>query len=281
MAAPGRSSGNSVQKDGAEQTARDVQQSGAVDGLARVGLASRGLVWLVIGLLGVSVLRGGKARTDQAGALRAIADRPLGEVLLVVLVVGFLGYALWQALNAAVGREKLKKRLESGAKSLLYVSLAFTVVRFLAAEQQSSEDATPSLTARLMQQPGGRVAVGLVGLVVVGLGGYLVLRALKGTHAKKIESWKVPDGRARLAVRVGTVGLTGRGLVLALVGAFLISAAAQADPQEAKGLDAALQALTEQPFGKVLLGLAVVGLLAYAAWSFVEAAFHRHDSGAG
>lgn len=265
----------------AEDTARDVHQSGAVEGLARLGLASRGLVWLVVGLLALSVLRGGKARADNQGALREIADKPFGEVLLVVLVVGFLGYAVWQALNAAVGREKAKKRAESGLKALLYLVLAGSVVRFLLAGQQSGADGTPSMTARLMEQTGGRFLVGAVGLGVVGLGGYLASRALKGTHAKKIEGWKVPAGRARTAVRLGTVGLVGRGLVLALVGAFLVSAAVQADPREAKGLDASLRALAGQPFGKVLLGLAVVGLLAYAAWSFVEAAFHRHEASAG
>ena len=271
MAAPGT----------AEQTARDVHGSGAVSGLARVGLASRGLVWLVIGLLGLSVLRGGRARADQQGALRAIADRPFGEVLLLVLVVGFLGYALWQALNAAVGRQDLRKRAESGVKALLYAFLATTVVRFLAAEQQSGSDPTPSLTARLLEQPGGRVLVGLAGLLVVALGAYFVARALKGTHAKKIEGWKVPDGRARQAVRLGTVGLVGRGLVVALVGVFLLTAGVQADAREARGLDAALHELARQPYGTALLGLAVVGLLAYAAWSFVEAAFHRHDASAG
>ena len=265
----------------AEDTARDVHESGAVEGLARLGLASRGLVWLVVALLSLSVLRGGKARADKQGALREIADKPFGEVLLVFLVIGFLGYAVWQALNAAVGREETKKRAESGLKALLYLVLAGTVVRFLLAGQQSDPDATPSLTARLMEQPGGRFLVGAVGVGIVGLGGYLASRALKGTHAKKIESWKVPDGRARTAVRVGTVGLVGRGLVLALIGAFLVIAAVQADPREAKGLDASLHALAAQPYGKVLLGLAVVGLLAYAAWSFVEAAFHRHEASAG
>ena len=264
----------------AEDTARDVHESGAVEGLARLGLASRGLVWLVIGLLALSVLRGGKARADKQGALREIADKPFGEVLLVVLVLGFLGYAVWQALNAAVGREETKKRVESGCKALLYLVLAGTVVRFLTAGQQSGADGTSSMTARLMEQPGGRFLVGAVGVAVVGVGGYLASRALKGTHAKKIEAWKVPDGRARTAVRIGTVGLVGRALVLALVGAFLVSAAVQADPKEAKGLDASLHALAGQPFGKVLLGVAVVGLLAYAVWSFVEAAFHRHEPSA-
>ena len=265
----------------AERAARDVHGSDAVDALARLGLASRGLVWLVVGLLGLSVAQGDRARADQQGALRAIADQPFGEVLLVVLVVGFLGYAVWQALNAVVGREKSRKRLESGLKALLYSLLAVSVVRFLVAEQESSADPTSSLTARVMQQTGGRWLVALGGLAVVALGGYLVSRALTGSHAKKIEGWKVPDGRARLAVRLGTVGLVGRGLVLALVGVFLVTAGVQSDPEQARGLDAALHELARQPHGRALLGLAVAGLLAYAAWSFVEAAFHRRHESAG
>ena len=266
----------------AGRAAREVHGSGAVDALARLGLASRGLVWLVVGLLAVSVLRGGQARTDQAGALREIADRPLGEVLLVVLVVGFLGYALWQGLSAAVGHRhaaggsRLTERAESAGRAVVYVALAVSVVRLLAGGQRSGGDATPSLTARLMEQPGGRWLVGLVGLAVVAAGVVFVVRALKGEHAKKIESWKVPDGRGRLALRLGTVGLVGRGLVLGLIGSFLVGAAVQADPREARGLDAALQTLAQQSHGKAMLGVAAVGLLAYALWSFVEAAFHRH-----
>ena len=271
MAAPGT----------AQRTARDVHSSDAVDALARLGLASRGLVWLVVGLLALSVARGDRARADQQGALRAIADQPLGEVLLVVLVVGFVGYAVWQALNAAVGREDTRKRGESGLKALLYGALAASVVRFLVAEQESRADPTSSLTARLIEQPGGRWLVALAGVAVVLLGGYLVSRALKGSHFKKIECWRVPDGQSRWALRLGTVGLVGRGLVLALVGVFLLTAGVQADPREARGLDAALHELAQQPHGRVLLAVAAAGLLAYAAWSFVEAAFHRHHESAG
>ncbi len=232
-----------------------------------------------VSLLALSVLRGGGGRADQQGALRAIADEPLGEVLLVVLVVGFLGYAVWQALNAAVGDAERTKRVEAAGKALLYLALAGSVVRFLAAGQQTSGgDPADSLTARVMQQPGGRWLVGLVGVVVVGAGVVLAARALKGEHDEKIETGKVPGGQGRTVVRIGSAGYLGRALVLALVGAFLVQAALQADPDEARGLDAALRELAGKPYGSVLLGVAVVGMLAYAVWSFLEAAFHRHSS---
>lgn len=264
----------------AENAAEDVHESTAVERLARLGLASRGVVWLVLGLLVVAVLRGKQEQTDRQGALRAIADQPFGEVLLVVLVVGFLGYALWRGLSAAVGHrdddgtKRTGKRLLSGGKAALYVFLAFSTLRFLTGGG-SGGDRTTSTTARVMGHSGGRLLVGAVGLVVIGIGVGMVVRALMGKHEKKLEQYRVPDGARSTVKAVGTAGLSGRGLVLGLLGAFLLKAAVQFDPAEAKGLDAALKALADQAYGKALLVLAVLAVLAYAAWSFVEAAYRR------
>jgi hypothetical protein len=64
-------------------------------------------------------------------------------------------------------------------------------------------------------------------------------------------------------------------VTIGLIGAFLVSAAVRFDPDEAKGLDAALQTVAQQPYGRILLGLTAVGVLAYGLWSFVEAAFRK------
>ncbi len=265
----------------AEQTARNVHDSTALDRLARLGLAARGVVWLVIGLLAVSVLfGGGDEQTDREGALRAIASKPFGTVLLVALVVGFAGYATWRGLAAAVGHrdedgsKRTGKRLLSAGKCLVYAFLAFSTARFLL-RGSSGGDRTSSTTAAVMSQTGGRWLVGVVGLAVVGVGAVLVFRAVRGKHLERLERERVPAGMLRAAKYVGTAGLSGRGLVLALLGGFLVSAAVRFDPQQAKGLDAALQTLAGQAYGQVLLGVAVLSVLAYSAWSFVEAGFRE------
>ena len=264
-----------------ESSARQASRSPAVHALARLGLASRGLVWLVIGLLALQVLLGDQAQTDQGGALRAVADKPFGEVLLVVLVVGFLGYAAYLLLSAAVGHRdeqggsRLAHRLESLGKGLVYLGLAGFTLRFLL--EGGGEDKTRSTTAQVLQHTGGRTAVALAGAALVALGLYKARQAVKEEHAEKLKQFRMPDRLRRPGVLVGVVGLLGRSAVLVLIGAFLISAAVQADPDEAKGLDAALQTVAEQPYGKVLLAVAVVGLLAYAVWSFVEAAYRDLD----
>ena len=261
----------------AEQAAREVHDSRAVEGLARLGLASRGLVWLVLALLSLSILRGEQAQADQGGALRALAQTAFGQPLLLTLAVGFAGYAAWLLLSAAVGHRvergtsRALHRGRSLAKGLVYGALAVSTLQFLL--RGSGGGSTPSRTAEVMSYTGGRTAVGADGLALLGVAVYLVVKGLRRKHADCLEHYRVPGSLRRPAIAVGAVGYLGRGFTLGLVGAFLVRAAISFDPQQAKGLDAALQAVVEQPHGRVLLGLAVIGMLAYALWSFFEAAY--------
>lgn len=263
----------------AARTARRAHRSDAVQGLARIGIAARGLVWLVIGLLALSVALGGDQQTDRGGALGALVDKPFGEVLLVGLVLAFLGYAAWQLLSAAVGhRDKVGAKrpgyraLSLGA-GLLYSGLAVSTVQFLV--RGGGQDQTGSRTAELLSRPGGRTAVGVIGVVLVVVGLVLAGRALVEKHSERIESYRVPARLRRPVVVVGIVGLIGQGAVFALIGWFLVRAAVQFDSNEAKGLDAALQVLAQQPYGRTLLGIAVVGLLGYGIWSLLEAVYRK------
>ena len=258
--------------DTAEEAARSVRDSKPVEVLARLGLASRGLVWLVLGLLAASLVRGGDAQADQSGALKELVEAPFGKPLLVVLAVGFGGYAAWLLLEAAVAREEdALHRVRSGLKGLVYGALCVSTLQFL--ERGSGGESATSRTADLMSRTGGRTAVGLVGLVLLGVGVYFVVKGVRRKHAECLEDYRVPRGLRRPAVLVGAVGYVGRGVTLGLIGAFLVKAAVQFDPKQATGLDAALQAVAAQPYGRILLGLTVIGVLAYALWSFFEAAF--------
>jgi hypothetical protein len=63
--------------------------------------------------------------------------------------------------------------------------------------------------------------------------------------------------------------------VFGLIGWFLIDAAVRFNPDQAKGLDASLKTVAHQPFGRVVLFVAAVGLLAFAIWSFIEARYRK------
>lgn len=263
--------------DDAEQAARTAHDSKPVELLARLGLASRGVVFAVLGILALTLVFGGSAKADQTGALQALADRPLGEPLLLVLAVGFAGYAAYLLLSAAVGHRsedhRTAMRLKDGAKSVVYAALSVSTFAFLA--RGEGGESTQSRTADLMSRTGGRTVVAVIGLVVLGVGVYLGVKGLRRKHAECLEQYKIPRALRRTAIAVGAVGYVGRGVTVGLIGAFLVQAAAKTDPQQAKGLDAALHSVLERPYGPVLLGLTAIGVLAYALWSFIEAAFRK------
>lgn len=236
---------------------------------ARSGLVARGLLWLVVGVLAADLAFGGHDQADKNGALETLKDQPLGVPLLVAVALAFAAHAAFRLLDAAVGEEGWKRLWQLG-RACVYGFLAVSTVKLLVSGA-SQEDATKP-TARVMSWPAGRTLVGLVGAGIVIAGLVMAVRGVRQDFSDKID---VPRRRRTVVERIGMAGLLGRGLVYALIGVFLVDAAVRFDPHKAKGLDAALKTVAHQPFGSVLLWVAVAALLSYAVWSFCEARYRR------
>ena len=74
---------------------------------------------------------------------------------------------------------------------------------------------------------------------------------------------------------VGVVGHLARAVVFALIGWFVIKAAIDFDPDKAVGLDQALAKLASSSFGPAVLGLVAAGLIAFGAYSVLDARYRR------
>ena len=70
---------------------------------------------------------------------------------------------------------------------------------------------------------------------------------------------------------VAAAGLLGRVFVFLAIGVFVVKAAVQYGPRQAVGLDGALRRLARAEYGTAILVAVAIGLLAYAAYSVVEA----------
>jgi hypothetical protein len=265
----------------AKRAAREAEDSKPVEGMARFGLCGRGLVYLVVGLLALQVAFGHHGRAYRNGALAAIRDKPLGGFLLVALAVAFTGYAGWRLLQAATGhrdeddeRKRAAKRVASLGRGLLYASFAWTDVRFLMTSQES-RDRTEPLTARVMSWPGGQTLVCCVGAALIVGGGYMVFRGVTQKFLERLDLHGAPRAAEVAAATVGLVGMVSRGVLVGLVGGFLVQAAVTYDPDKAKGLDASLKSLADEPLGGLLIGVLGIGLVAFGVWSFLEARYRK------
>src|SRR5260370_7070908 len=74
---------------------------------------------------------------------------------------------------------------------------------------------------------------------------------------------------------IGMFGHLARMVVFALVGVFLIKAAADYSSNKAVGLDGALANLAHQSYGPFLLGVFATGLIAFAPYSLIDPRYQR------
>lgn len=271
----------------AEYGARRAATSPWVVGLARFGYTVKGLVYLIIGGLALKLAIGhGGAATDQRGALQTIYEQPLGKFLLIAVGIGLVGYALWSLIQAIFDTEGkgtrakgILARVSYAAIGVAYVLLAFGAFQLAlgtGSVGQHSSTTTQDGTAQLLKLPLGQALVVIVGLVVLGIALYLFVKAYKAKFQQQLSLTGVAARWRTWLVDLGRLGYGALGVVFTIIGIFLIVAALQHNPSEAKGLDTALQELLrQQPFGPLLLAVVALGLFAYGLYSLVEARYRR------
>src|SRR3954466_14698949 len=135
-----------------------------VDRLARLGLAARGVVYLLVAWLAIRVafFHSGQ-QADRQGAMRQIAHNTAGKALLLAMAVGFFGYAAWRIVQAVSGfpdedgAKEWGKRAVSAGRALLYLAFAYSAARTALSGQSGSGSDRPSkrATAGGPGPPGG------------------------------------------------------------------------------------------------------------------------------
>ncbi len=271
---------------GAQRTARNAANSSVMRGLARLGYAAKGVVYIIIGFLAgkLALGQGGQA-TDQKGALRTISEQPPGKFILIVVAIGLLAFGLWSLIQGIYDTEGEGRRAKGIVARIGYavVGIAYLVLALgayqLAAGTSNGGNSTTSTTqdatAKLLALPFGVQLVVIVGLVVLGIAVYLYARAYRAKFQRRLALSNLRPQVRKAMISLGRSGYAALGIVFTVIGIFLIVAAVQFNPQKAKGLDAAIGELQKLPFGQLLLGLVALGLLAYGVYSFVEARYRR------
>jgi Domain of Unknown Function (DUF1206) len=266
---------------GARGHGKRAARSDAFGWLARAGLVARGVIYLVVGILAIKVAVGAGGKTsDQQGALKTIAEQPFGKALLVLMAVGLAGYSIWRLTRAALGHgqevdDDAKQRLEGLLSGFFYAVLCFTAIKLLAGSGAGGGGAEDEATGGVLGWPAGTWIVGIGGLAIIGAG---IDQAIKGVRRKFCEDVRTGQMSAKTRSAYEAVGLFGhlaRASVFGLIGAFLIKAALDYDPDKAVALDGALSKVANAPAGPFLLGAVAIGFLGFAAYSLMDSRYRR------
>jgi Domain of Unknown Function (DUF1206) len=268
----------------ARRTADRAARSKSLKYLARSGFVCYGVIHLLFAWLALQVAFGHSTQeSDQSGALSHLASLPAGKVLLVLIVLGMVALAVWQALTAALGlvggvrgKEAIAHRVVAGVRAVVYLWLAWTGVKVLRgganASQSSNQQRT---TSHLMNAAGGRWLVGLVGVVVVGVGVGLIWFGLTKRFEQNLETLRMRPTVRRSTRRLGVAGYGAKGVAYGIAGVLLVAAAVTYDAGKARGLDGALKTLAGQSYGPWLLALVALGIAAFGVFCFSQAKYRK------
>jgi hypothetical protein len=261
--------------DGARDASQQLRRSRGYRVLVAVGLGSYGVVHLLIAWIALQVAWGGGGDASQQGALRTLAKTGAGPVLLVVVAVGMLTLALWQAVEAAFGNGRVaeqhdeahrtRKRLSSAGRALVYLLLGISAFRLVLGDG-GSKGQEDGLTSRLLSVPLGRVLVVAVGVAVLAVGISQVVRGVRQSFTEDLSGDRTRGTRV-----LGSVGYVAKGVAFAVVAGLFGWAALSYDAKKAGGLDAALHTVASQPQGSLLLTVLAAGFAAFGLFCFVWA----------
>ena len=163
------------------------------------------------------------------------------------------------------GSSPWAERAKGISRAILHLFLAWTSFSTAKGHPHSNREQSTDFTATLLQQPGGGLLVSVIGLVVIGVGVYHVV---KGWTKRFLRDLNEHPGT--LATRAGVVGYIAKGVALAVVGVLFVTAAVQNSASKATGLDGALRSLRQQPVGPWLLTAVALGIAVFGVYCLVR-----------
>lgn len=247
--------------------------------LARVGFFAIGAIYGAIGLVAARIaFLGARDRVaGMPGALRFILRQPHGPALLRVVVAGLVGFAIWHVGEAARRRSRRNsiERVGHLVAAAGYGALAWMGIRLLLRLRGGSSAPARHGLAWILSRSWGASALTLAGLAVL-LGALgQIWQAWSGRLTERFARRRLGRHGSRFALKAARFGLASRGVVLAIVGWFLLRTARERDPSQFREIGGALAVLSRTAAGPWLMGITALGLIAYAVYMWTLALFRK------
>lgn len=267
-----------------QRTAHEVKHNPVVQALGRAGMVCYGAVHVLLAWLCAQVVFGDSGeRTDQKGAVAAIAQTSYGPFLLWLLAIGLFAFAVWQLIEAALGyqwiakdRKRLGKRIGAVARAVTATIVGIAAIKIVSgAGAENTTEKQQEMTAQLLALPAGQFLVGAVAVGILVVAVIVGRKGVKKSFEEDLDMNDLPAGTRKWVERLGRIGWIGKGLAYAIIAVLVGTAAVTADPEESGGMDKALHTLAAQPYGVFLLAVIAVGFLGFGVYCFAAARAHK------
>lgn len=207
--------------------------------LVRFGFVVRGILYLLTGYYGLIVAIGLQRHTKDIGEIvKILGSIPFGQIVLIAIFVGLLGYGIWGFVRA-FRANNFVNRISCLVSGVCYFALCVLPINLLLNNSKTSSRWPIDL-------PLGFWVIIIVGLALMVGGMAQIIYGFKESFEKTLKPMTSAKGKKILLV-TGKYGYMARGLIFVLLGMTFV--------------------LGRAPSGSVLLGITSAGLMALGAYS--------------
>lgn len=257
---------------------------GWLEGFTRFGFIGKGIIYTLTGIFAaLTALQLDNQTKGSKEILLAILNQPFGQILIIILVIGLLGYATWRFVIAVKNPDgkNIFTRIIYFIIAVFYCGFAIYSILlafgFISQSSDGDEETQRHLTSVILTNDVGQVALALVGLGFVGAGCFQIYKAVTDEFRECLREHQMSATMQTVAVISGRSGLAARGIVFILIGIFLSFSAYYARNEEIVGVSGALDIVAKQNYGDILVGVAAAGLILYGVNMFIMARYRRME----
>jgi hypothetical protein len=254
--------------------------------IARWGCVAIGTVYVLVG--GVALLALSGVFTDHADEnriVRVVMEWPGGTVLIWTIIAGLVGWVIWRVIEVFADPYEfgsdwrgLATRVGVGLTGLAYGIVAFSAARIALGARgttESSEQEQQRMVAEVLAWPGGAWWVGTAGVVLWIFAVLQVVLLIRRSYTIEIDMSNRSRPVKRVIHGLAWAGYSARGVILAVIGYFLVKAATTLNPEEVGDTDTAFDFIGGGTVGDSAFFVVAVGTIGYGIFMYLCAAFYR------
>lgn len=241
----------------------------------RAGYAGRGVTYLAMaGLSLFAIWRGGDAK-GTSSTMDTLATSWWGILALWLIAFGLGAYAVWRLTAATEDLEDygtdakgLVSRVGMGVTGVVHGGMAGLAVA-AALGLEGSGGGIPGYVSMTLGWPGGWILIGIAGVCTAGAGIYELYKAWTASHRDHLcanpftRHWD-------WAIRAG---IAAQGILISIIGLFLMLAAWTGRSGETGGVERAFDFLEKQPFGNAIVAGMCFCLIGFAFYCGANALY--------
>lgn len=251
----------------------------AVRWIARLGYGARGLVYVTVGVLVLHAALEFEQARDVRGAMQELSTQAGGQIALIAIAAGLVAYSVWRLVQTVLDVDGhgwdvsgVVVRLGLLVSAVMHASLALGCIEIAMRLGNSNSKPVQTAVARTLEWPFGSWLVIAGGAIVAGAGVAHIHKAATGGFRRWFDA---SPAAMRWIDPVSRFGLTARGLLFIGIAGFVTYSALTLDASDARGIEGVMLWVQERAYGRVLLGVLGLGVLAFGAYSLIEACVRR------